>query len=40
MCTIGRHGLPSLFSITFPEVKAQATRLLRTMSNRSRGETP
>ncbi len=40
MWTMGRQGLPSLLSITLPEVKAQATRLLSTMSKRSRGETP
>ena len=40
MCTIGRQGVPSLLSSTFPEVNAQATRLLSTRSKRRRGETP
>ena len=40
MWTMGRHGVPSLFSITFPDVNAHATRLFSTTSKRSRGETP
>ena len=40
MCTIGRHGVPSLFRYTLPDVTAQATRLLSTTSKRMRGERP
>ena len=40
MWTIGRHGEPSLLSRTAPVVCAQAARLLRTTSHRSRGDTP
>jgi len=40
MCTIGRHGVPSLLMNTRPVVSAHAVKLFSTRSNRSRGETP
>ena len=40
MWTIGRQGVPSLLMLTSPVVCAHATRLLRTTSQRRRGETP
>jgi hypothetical protein len=40
ICTIGRLGDPSDFKKIIPLVTAQATRLLRTISKRMRGETP
>src|SRR5690349_2076095 len=36
----GRHGVPSLLRWTLPVVTAQPTRLLTTISPRSRGDTP
>jgi hypothetical protein len=38
--TMGRHGVPSLLMSTFPVATAQAVKLFKTMSQRSRGETP
>ena len=40
MCTIGRHGVPSLLMYTRPVVYADATRSFNTISRRKRGETP
>src|SRR3954462_13157075 len=36
----GLHAVPSLCRRTDPRATAEPTRLLRTMSSRSRGETP
>ena len=38
--TIGRHGVPSLLIRTLPVATAQAVRLFKTMSHRTRGDTP
>src|SRR6266481_8471882 len=40
MCTMGRQGVPSLFTYTRPVVYADATRSFKTISRRSRGDTP
>src|SRR5262245_32925821 len=39
-CTTGLHGVPSLLISIRPVVYAHATKLLKTMSHRSRGLAP
>ena len=40
MCTMGRQGVPSLFTYIRPVVYADATRSFKTISSRRRGDAP